>query len=180
MTFDQLVHLLAVLAWPAVAIIAGIAWVHGCRLLAEAAQNSATKISHDATFDTTRKLQLATSFLQSTVPATLFGIVGKSQKEKIQASSERALLAVLTARGGFPAKQGEAPGRSLVREIREMYAELDSPTPAPVPAPIGPEVATTGQAEGGDGLVADDIFAEYIETDEDARQDLGVLDEELQ
>jgi hypothetical protein len=169
MTFDQWMHLLAVLAWPAVALIAGVAWVHGCRLIAEVwldAQESRTKM-----LDQIRRQIWSIQGYWEGVNAER---LRPDPKKDVAVTSERALLAVLAARGGFPAKQAEAPGRALVREVREMYQELDEPTPRPEPA-----LSTVGVGVGAGSVddfdieidgVADDLFAEFMATDEDAAQ----------
>lgn len=173
--FDQWMHLLAVLAWPAVAVIVGLAWVHGCRLLLDAAElwgmgfqeaieNAAKRACSTA---------IAVSRQMSPVPTT--------KREAVETTCERALLAVLAARGGFPARQNEAPGRSLVREVREMYLELEQPTPRPEPAAgsqapgmtdlmVSPESLDEYlDMDGGlDGAV-DDLYAGMMATDDDTR-----------
>lgn len=57
-----------------------------------------------------------------------------SRKADIARTSEAALIAILTVNGGFPGAPGDEVGRAIVREVREMYSEIDKPTlPKPKP-----------------------------------------------
>lgn len=168
-TFDQWMHLLAVLAWPTVALIAGVAWVHGCRLLATALIDRTQQL-HDVANVAVSKI--CGAWMQTTARAA--GPVPVDwELERLAGTSERALLAVLAARGGFPARQNEAPGRSLVREVREMYQELEFPTPRPEPVAGSPAPGMTDlmvSPESLDEYLADDLYAQFTATDEDAQQ----------
>lgn len=164
-TFDQWMHLLAVLAWPAVALIAGVAWVHGCRLLFDAMDNWKIYVG-DAVCDATK--DLCETFM---AVARQVGPVPATKREMIETTCERALLAVLAARGGFPARQNEAPGRSLVREVREMYQELEQPTPRPEPVAGNHAPGMTDlmvSPESLDEYLVDDLYAQFTATEEDA------------
>jgi hypothetical protein len=175
-TPDQCMHLLAVLAWPAVAVIAGLAWVHGCHLLLEAVNELV-----DGSVETVAHVipsavgKICVTWMQTTARAA--GPVPVDwEAERVAVTSERALLAVLAARGGFPAKQSEEPGRALVRAIREMYSELDRPTPRPEPTAVAGvgewsgELETADGMDGVDGEMADDLYAQFVATDDDAAQ----------
>lgn len=134
MTTDQFLTLLAICAWPTVALIAGVAFVHGVRLLVDGLFAAASKVSHDATFDTTRKLQLASSVLQSTLPAMVHAIATPRpvhRTDKLAATCEHALITILQANGGFPGSRGDDTTRQLVREVRKMFDEVNRPTPEP-------------------------------------------------
>lgn len=177
-TFDQWMHLLAVLAWPSVAVIAGAAWVHGCRLIAEVwldAQRDRTQQLHDVANVAVSKI--CGAWMQTTARAA-GPVPADWELERLAGTSERALLAVLAARGGFPARQNEAPGRSLVREVREMYAELERPTPRPEPVAGSPVPGMTDlmvSPESLDEYLADatlnDLYAGMVVTDEDTDMD---------
>lgn len=153
MTFDQLTHLLAVLAWPAVALIGGIAFVHGCRLLVDGLDDALRRLSDLVDRRVPQALGMwlrVTARKSGPVPVDW-------ERERLAATSERALLAVLAANGGFPARQSDDAARMLVREVRKMYEEVDDPTPAPVPSPAA------GSGEGGldpdlDVVSIEDLF----------------------
>lgn len=179
MTFDQWTHLLAVLAWPAVAVIAGVTWVHGCRLVATALLDRTQQLSSAVNVGSSAISKICGTWMQTTARAA--GPVPVDwEAERVAATSERALLAVLAARGGFPAKQSEEPGRALVRAIREMYSELDRPTPRPEPIAVAGVAGWSGELETVDdidgiidrmdGETADDLYAQFVATDDDAAQ----------
>lgn len=130
MTIDQTLHLLAVLAWPTVAVV-GLFAAYRLAAAIEFSANRLGQVSHDKTLDTTRWLQLASSVLQSTLPATIRTVTSKSRDDLLRETCERALLTILGTNGGFPAAPGDHVARQIVREIREMYAELEKPTKPP-------------------------------------------------
>jgi hypothetical protein len=188
MTLDQFIALLGALAWPLVALIAGVALVHAARLGFEAADSVARriaetihKVSHDATFDTSRRLDLLANVVQVSLPATIRAVANDSHAARQAVGhgpdpatrmAERAMELLLQTNGGFPAAHGDKVGRQLVREIREMYAELRTPTAGPANAPSAsgevvddltldePELEDGAGGRWGDGWDADDARAE--------------------
>lgn len=188
-TFDQWMHLLAVLAWPAVAVIAGVAWVHGCRLLLESVDAITSAVIRCVNDNSGKWSRIALQGLAryaDTHPPTDPRCLGMTTQ--VRETSERAMLAVLAARGGFPARQNEAPGRSLVREVREMYDEIRKPTPRPEPVAGSPAPGMTdlmvtpesldeylGVDGGLDGAV-DDLYAGMVTADEDTGTDAEMGD----
>lgn len=117
MTTDQFLTLLAICAWPTVALIAGVAFVHGVRLLVDAAVDYLETYQH---WQKTRQ----------TLDGEQFNI-NRSSYERLCRQCESSFLVILQANGGIPARQSDDAARSLVREIRKMYSEIDRPTPEP-------------------------------------------------
>lgn len=142
MTLDQFLHLLAVLVWPFVAIVGAIVVIRCTWLLVKTADEIANQW---------RRTWLERSLLVEERRASTALTVARTQARmdvksadmpaRVTASCESALLAVLQANGGFPGSRDDHVTRQMVREIREMYAELESPTKAP-PAPPKSSVAT--------------------------------------
>lgn len=156
MTVDQTLHLLAICAWPAVALIAGTAFVHGIRLLVDATESILSCV------ESWRKTYLETQLLlESRRSDTAVGVASIQSRtstrkdlpptDKVRLMSEQALLAILQANGGFPGSRGDDTTRQLVREIRKMFAEIERPTPEPEPLTV------TGKAEYVDSFDVGDL-----------------------
>lgn len=122
MTINQFLNLLAVLAWPTVATIAAWALLRGIRLLVDAAA------AKNRLLDQCRK---DLSFYHGYWSTAYCEQRQDNNRAQLTKTCELAMLAVLQANGGFPSAPGDKVGRQLVREIREMYAELERPTQAP-------------------------------------------------
>lgn len=160
-----LLRILDVVMWP-IAFIIGVGYL-GARI--RSLEIAYAKIAQDATFDTTRWIGLWTAVLQGTLPATLRAIASDNRKAAAKAAelkvllddegrvartSETAVIAVLQANGGFPGKPDDKVTRAIVREIREMYSEIDNPTTAPLPA----ETSRTA---------VDDLNLDYFDPEDD-------------
>lgn len=130
MTVDQTLTLLAILAWPTVAVIAGVAFVHGVRLLVDAAVDHSSRMALVRADSDTKWRNLVSAMVQSTLPATMRAVID-SAKPTEASTAERALLTVLAAVGGIPGEREDEAVRQLVREVRKMYSELAHPTPEP-------------------------------------------------
>lgn len=177
-TFEQWMGLLSVLAWPVVAVISGWAFVAGCRTLNGSRESQTEALGalgrtvgaiwnnqygakhEERMLELRSKIGDATSF-------------AKIRQRELAFTCERAFLAILAANGGIPASREEKAARALVREIREMYAEIESPTKAP------PSKSRTSSPLDYDDLdpdldeeTADHVYAQFA-TDELDAQELG-------
>lgn len=52
-------------------------------------------------------------------------------KERLTSMAEDCVRLIIQGVGGIPGKPGGGTVRSIVRELRHMYAEIETPTPAP-------------------------------------------------
>lgn len=132
MTLDQFfLYLIAALAWPLVALISGTAFVHGIRLLVEAANDWRRTWLEGHLLIEERRTRTATAVARlQQPPAQVLG----HDIERQTRMAERALELILGVNGGIPARQQDDATRMLVREIRKMYAELEKPTSGPAAA----------------------------------------------
>lgn len=112
----QIVLSLAALGLPVAAAILGFAIFHTARLLVGSLEVY-TDVKLHALLD---------SAAQCTPPAPT---PKEAARERLANASERALLAILQAHGGFTWKTPDG-ARQLVREIRTLFDEVDHPTPA--------------------------------------------------
>lgn len=55
-------------------------------------------------------------------------VVQRSRNDRLADTSERALITLIGSAGGIPGSPEDKVTRQLVREIREMYEELERPT----------------------------------------------------
>lgn len=160
MTIDQLLRLLSILIWPVIAVTVCTTILKGISLFDKAAQSALFEIRasrKDAIFENTRWISFWASVLQSTMPATVRACMPRdSEDARLAQTSERALLAILQANGGFPGKPSDHVTRQIVREVREMYAELQEPTV------VAPVAAAPSRSPGpnSDDLTLDDPEAE--------------------
>jgi hypothetical protein len=166
LTFEQWMHLLAVLAWPVVAVIV-------CRTVMSLVYHGSRVI--DVLWPRAEKLvqQESTRWRDAVWRvADRISPVPGSSAEAIEDTCERAFLAILSANGGIPASREEKALRALVREVREMYAELDQPTPAPPVAPRQPSTLDPDDLDPDlDEEAADQVFAEFVSDEIDAAED---------
>lgn len=132
MTIDQTLHLLAILAWPIVAIIAGYCFLRGCTILESCVLKVTTNATHDASVQTTRWTGIVQSIANTMLPNLLRDLTEIPRYSRDAVTSERALLAILTTTGAFPGSPADNIGRRLVREVRKMYSEIDHATPEPL------------------------------------------------
>lgn len=128
MTIDQILTLLAILAWPTVAVIAGVAFVHGIRLVVEVVADQHGRGRFHLAAEGAKNRDVAFRLID------LLVLASSKLLERESRTAEEALLAVLSARGGLPVGEPGAEDqvvRQLVREVRRMYDELRNPTPEP-------------------------------------------------
>lgn len=127
MTINQFLNLLAVLAWPTVAFIASVAFVHGCRLLLEAHVLRTKQLEY---------LQRAVTNIHGYWSA----VYNERRQDELHSAPrldrtcEQAMLNVLQYHGRFPGVDGgdgDETGRVIVRQFRAMYDEIEEATPAP-------------------------------------------------
>lgn len=168
-----ILRILDTIAWPVAFILAAALIERGISALSSCIERSAHGISHDATFNTQRYVHVLTSFLQQTLPATVRamakpGVVVESKEQRVARASEAAVIAILQANGGFPGKSGDKVTRAIVREIREMYSELDNPTTAPLPAETYTAPADDLNLDDAD---ADEMVWGYQRDDNDAHEE---------
>lgn len=112
----QIALSLAALGLPVAAAILGFALFHTARLLVGSLEVY-TDLKLHALLD---------SAAQCALPAPS---PEEAARERLANASERALLAILQAHGGFTWKTPDG-ARQLVREIRTLFDEVDHPTPA--------------------------------------------------
>lgn len=180
MTIDQTLTLLAIMVWPFVAVVVCVTLVHVARMIVEALVDYRKYIKHEASFATSRWIELWSSVLQSTLPALVRAVANdqvNSTKPNVESTAERALLALIASNGGIPGRPKDETVRCLVHEVRKLYDELEHPT-----EPVS--------VDGGDGgRDDDDLVSELFGssfTDEDLDEDDGdtrgataVMDEEI-
>lgn len=169
MTFDQFAHLLAVLAWPVVAIIAGVAAVHCCRLLTEVLADESEhwrKSSFElALLVEERRSRSALLVAQASRPEDVFDIFdGKTGL--VADMAKTTLLTLLAANGGLPGSPNDDAVRQIVREVRKLYEEVDKPTPETQVAKEALRAPNAG--DDADDLTLDELFGpEVVDVDEE-------------
>lgn len=159
---DQILQLLAICAWPVVALIAGTAFVRGIRLLVEVMK------SLIGCADRWRKEWWEIATYQSEVTRMQSAIV-YDKKSTLETTCERALITILQANGGFPGAQGDDTTRQMVREIRKMFAEINHPTPEPEPR-LREHGAGMGDEIGSPFEIVDDDDEGYVDELEDVEE----------
>lgn len=156
MTFDQFTHLLAVLAWPTVALIASVAAVRCCRLLVEMLADESERWRRSsfelALLVEERRTRTAVQVAGISKPAAALETVDFQVLE----TSKTALMTLLAANGGFPGSANDDAVRQIVREVRKLYEEVEKPTPEPV----GAKEKLMAPNAGGDAddLTLDELF----------------------
>lgn len=154
------------------AIIVGSAAILCCFLLVSVSRERVDRIA--AISDSWRKSQFELALLvEERRTKTAIQVARLAQppqlanrrQESITRTSESALLALLAANGGFLGGPGDKAIRQIVREVREMYAEIDNPT---VVAESEKVKVYAGAGEEVDDLTLDEVFAaEPVDEDED-------------
>lgn len=177
MTFDQFTHLLAVLAWPTVALIAGVAAVHCCRLLTEVLADESErwrKSSFElALLVEERRSRTAVRVArvntwpdvvgQDETEMTAIVRAGIGRKMKVGRTAETALMTLLAANGGFPGGPKDDSVRQIVREVRKLYEEVEHPTPE---SPAAKDALRAPMADADD-LTLDELFGPAMSMEDD-------------
>jgi hypothetical protein len=143
------VELLSLLVRPITAIIVGGAFVHGVRLLVDAAE------SHNR--ELFRYTTRVCSMIEEAIQATRSMTPKHTPRDEVALASERALVALLQSNGGFPGAKGDDTTRQMVREIRKMFAEVDRPTPEPELEPQTGNQTTDGMLHDHFALDSDEL-----------------------
>lgn len=147
--FYHLTNILEAISGPIVALILGLAFVHGCRLLVEAHESRSRALERAAGLVASR-----VSFAVLRSIAKLHPTPVRPDLAQLEATCERVLVAIVQAVGGFPGSAKDQVGRQLVREVRKMYEEIEKPTPEGVAG------AGTSSVYAGD--VADDLTLDEV------------------
>lgn len=167
MTFDQFAHLLAVLAWPTVALIAGVAAVHCCRLLTEVLADESErwrKSSFElALLVEERRSRSALLVAQASQPEDVFDVFD-GKNALVADTAKTALLTLIATNGGLLGKPSDDSVRQIVREVRKLYEEVDKPTPETQVAKEALRAPNAGN--DADDLTLDELFGPEL-VDED-------------
>lgn len=172
MSFDQFTHLLAVLAWPIVALIAGVAAVHCCRLLTEVLADESERW-RKSNFELALLVEERRSRTQSHIEQERIilerdrmsfddphrhprQLTPEMRRQAVGKAAETALMTLLAANGGFPGAANDDAVRQIVREVRKLHEEVDKPTPEPVGAKE--KVRAPNAGTDPDDLTLDEIF----------------------
>lgn len=172
-TFEQWMRLLSVLASPAVAVISGWAFVAGCRILngsresqieALGALGTTLKVIWNSEYAAKREAHMMELHkVGDTTSPT------KIKQRELASTCERAFIAILAANGGIPASREEKAARALVREIRDMYSEIESPTPAPPSKPHTNSIDYDDLDPDLDEETMDHVYARFATDELDAQ-----------
>lgn len=156
MTFDHFTSLLTVLVWPFVALVAArtlqlVAWT-----LAASWRETAESVAN--------RLIAAVRALPSNQQQRI--------ADRLVLSAEASMLMLLQTNGAYPKAPNDKTGRAIVRELREMYSEIQRATSAPDPQrsvivadPYDDDLTLDEpdrDADDGD----DHVYAEHLEEDE--------------
>lgn len=155
--------MLDALSWPIAALILGVAAVHCCRLLVTAFVDE---------FERWRKSQFELALLiqdrkaSNAVTVARLGqpptpIPRDVNEERVIRTSESALLALLAANGAFLGRPEDHVVRQIVREVREMYSEINNPTPV---SEVAKSRLHAGADDGADDLTLDEVYDGYNST----------------
>lgn len=157
MTFANFCNLLAVLVWPFVALVAAwtaqrVAWI-----LAASWRETAESVSN--------RLIAAARALPSNQQQRI--------ADRLVLSAEASMLMLLQTNGAYPKAPGDKTGRAIVRELREMYAEIQRATPAPDPQrsavvadPYEDDLTLDEPDDAEDGT-GSHVYAEHVDLEED-------------
>lgn len=162
MRWTEFAWLLDALSWPIAALILGVAAVHCCRLLITVLVDE---------FERWRKSQFELALLveeRRSRTAVQVAQLGQAPPmpsiTALTRTSESALLALLAANGAFLGRPEDHVVRQIVREVREMYSEINNPTPV---SEVAKSRLHAGAGGDADDLTLDEVFAAIDDTDYD-------------
>jgi hypothetical protein len=144
------IEFVSLFIWPITVLIAGVAFVHGCRLLVDAAESRNREL-----FRCTTRI---CSMVEEAIQTTRSLVPSHTPRDEVALASEHALVALLQSNGGFPGAKGDDTTRQMVREIRKMFQEIDHPTPEP-------------ESQAGNQAAEDDMLHDHFALDSDELDD---------
>lgn len=156
-TFDHFTSLLAVLVWPFVALVA--AWT---------AQRVAWTLA--ASWRETAE------FVANHLTAAARALPSNQQQrvaDRLVLSAEASMLMLLQTNGAYPKAPNDKTGRAIVRELREMYSEIQRATSAPDPqrsvivADPYEDDLTLDEPDGDGAGDVEHVYAEHVDLEED-------------